>query len=42
MHGTERTAALGEGFGAWADRDFDGEQYVERLRRPGVGARLER
>jgi hypothetical protein len=34
-------AALERSFGAWADRDFDGEQYVERLRRPGLGRRLE-
>ncbi len=40
--GTQRTAALEESFGAWSDRDFDGEQYVERLRRPGLGARLRR
>ncbi len=42
MQGPERSAALGESFGAWADRDFDGEHYVERIRRPGLGARLER
>jgi len=40
MHGAKRTTALAESFGAWTDRDFDGEQYVERLRRPGLGARL--
>lgn len=39
--GGDRSAALDESFGAWADRDFDGEEYVERLRRPGLGARLE-
>jgi hypothetical protein len=26
-------------FGAWKDRDFDGEEYVERLR-PGMAQRL--
>lgn len=25
-------AAMRQGFGAWKDRDFDGEEYVERLR----------
>lgn len=25
--------ALADSFGAWKDRDFDGEEYVERLRR---------
>ena len=40
--GADRTGALRDSFGAWAGRDFDGEAYVERLRRPGLGARLER
>ena len=40
-HGTERSAALEESFGAWGNRDFDGEEYVERIRRPGLGARLD-
>ena len=31
--------ALAESFGAWKDRDFDGEQYVDCLRR-GVARRL--
>jgi hypothetical protein len=39
--GGHRSPALEESFGAWAGRDFDGEQYVERLRRPGLGSRLE-
>lgn len=26
-------AALADSFGAWKDRDFDGEEYVERIRR---------
>jgi len=33
--------ALHESFGAWSDRDFDGEEYVERIR-PGMAKRLER
>ena len=40
-HGTERAAALEESFGAWGNRDFDGEEYVERIRGPGLGARLD-
>ena len=40
-HGAERAAALEESFGAWGDRDFDGEEYVERIRRPGLGVRLD-
>jgi hypothetical protein len=32
--------ALEESFGAWQDRDFDGAEYVERIRRPGLGHRL--
>jgi hypothetical protein len=32
--------ALDESFGAWRNRDFDGAQYVERIRRPGLGRRL--
>ena len=35
----ERLQALHDSFGAWKDRDFDGEQYVERLRR-GMARRL--
>ncbi len=35
----ERLQALHESFGAWKDRDFDGEEYVERLRR-GMARRL--
>ena len=35
----ERLKALRDSFGAWKDRDFDGEQYVERLRR-GMARRL--
>jgi hypothetical protein len=34
--------ALDDSFGAWKDRDFDGEEYVERIRRPGLGNRLGR
>jgi len=36
----QRRAALRESAGAWRDRDFDGEQYVERIRGPGLGERL--
>lgn len=32
-------SALGDSFGAWSDRDFDGAKYVERLRR-GMARRL--
>ncbi len=31
--------ALDASFGLWKDRDFDGAQYVDRLRR-GMGRRL--
>jgi len=31
--------ALERSFGAWTDQS-DGEDYVERLRRPGLGRRL--
>ena len=31
--------ALEATFGLWKDRDFDGEEYVDRLRR-GMGRRL--
>lgn len=34
--------ALDQSFGAWQDRDFDGAEYVERIRRPGLGHRLAR
>ena len=27
-------------FGLWKDRDFDGAEYVERIRGPGLGYRL--
>lgn len=36
----QRRAALRESAGAWRDRDFDGEQYVEQIRDPGLGERL--
>ena len=36
----QRRAALRESAGAWRDRDFDGEQYVEQIRGPGLGERL--
>jgi len=39
--GNELIEVLHESFGAWADRDFDGEEYVERLRR-GMARRIER
>ena len=39
--GTARAAALEESFGAWGARDFDGEEYVDRIRRPGLGVRLD-
>ena len=35
------TEALRESFGAWKDRDFDGAEYVDRLRR-GMAQRLDR
>ena len=37
----DRTEALKESFGAWEDRDFDGAEYVNRLRR-GMAHRLDR
>lgn len=27
-------------FGLWADRDFDGAEYVRRIRGPGLGRKL--
>lgn len=33
--------AFRSSFGAWEDRDFDGKEYVVRLRR-GLGRRLDR
>ena len=41
MDPDERRQALDDSFGAWKDRDFDGEQYVERMRR-GMAHRLSR
>jgi hypothetical protein len=38
----QRRAALRESAGAWKDRDFDGKQYVEQVRGPGLGERLAR
>jgi hypothetical protein len=32
--------ALNASFGAWKDRDFDGLEYVRRIRGPGLGYRL--
>lgn len=40
-HGMAQAAAFEDSFGAWGDRNFDGEEYVERIRGPGLGARLE-
>jgi hypothetical protein len=37
----QRLAALRTSAGAWRDRDFDGEQYVEQIRGQGLGERLE-
>jgi hypothetical protein len=36
----EKLAALRASRGAWKDRDFDGKEYVERIRQPGLGNRL--
>lgn len=36
----ERLRALQRSAATWADRDVDGESYVERIRQPGLGARL--
>lgn len=44
-YGSEQSGRIRElrkGFGSWADRDIDGKEYVERIRRPGLGHRLER
>lgn len=38
---SEDAAALEASFGAWEERPEDGAQYVERLRRPGLGHRLQ-
>jgi hypothetical protein len=42
LYGTRRRSGDGfaESFGAWKDRDFDGAEYVERIRGPGLGYRL--
>jgi Ribbon-helix-helix domain len=37
--GEGSSSGLDESFGAWSEREFDGAEYVERLR-PGVGRRL--
>lgn len=37
----QRRAALQQSAGAWRDRDFDGREYVEQIRAPGLGERLE-
>lgn len=37
--GERDVSVLDASFGAWEDREFDGEEYVERLR-PGLGSRL--
>lgn len=36
----EKLDALKAAAGAWKGRDFDGFEYVERIRRPGLGNRL--
>lgn len=41
MGSEEALAALEESFGAWPDREFDGEIYVE-IMRPGLAQRLTR
>jgi Ribbon-helix-helix protein, copG family len=38
----EKRAALQASFGAWKDRDFTGAEFVDRIRRPGLGHRLKR
>jgi hypothetical protein len=38
-HGWTRTVALTTSFGAWTDRDLDGETYVDTLRN-GTGRRF--
>ena len=37
----EKVDAVKRSAGAWRDRDFDGRQYVERLRGPGLGHKLD-
>lgn len=34
---TPTDEALDDSFSAWKGRDFDGVDYVERIRRPGLG-----
>jgi hypothetical protein len=41
VDGAEATEVLDASFGVWQDREFDGEAYVEGLRR-GMARRLER
>ena len=36
----QRRRSLRASVGAWQDRDFDGEQYVEQIRSQGLGERL--
>jgi hypothetical protein len=36
----QRQAALRASAGAWQDREFDGREYVEQIRGPGLGERL--
>ena len=37
----DRLQGLERSFGAWKDRDFDGAEYVDRMRR-GMARRLDR
>jgi hypothetical protein len=37
----QRRRSLRASAGAWRDRDFDGEQYVEQIRSQGLGERLD-
>jgi hypothetical protein len=39
VDGDDAVRVLEESFGAWADRELDGEEYVERLRQ-GMAQRL--
>lgn len=37
----EKLELVRQSAGAWKDRDFDGAEYVERIRSPGLGHRLQ-
>lgn len=38
----EKLQILHSTAGAWKDRDFDGQEYVEAIRSPGLGHKLKK